>query len=141
MPLEAEVPEWVPEPSLLDGRIVVPGVLGAFLVAAAPLLWLGATGRVDGYLVLYWGGIVALLVGAVCAFVVGLFTLGTISLGGIAWVGIERFALAVGPPIVWGAPVVVVVGVLLLPAPLLKARKVAAARLDWRRTKGGSVAP
>jgi hypothetical protein len=141
VPLETEVSEWIPEPRLLDGAIVGPGVFGAFLLAAGPLLWLGSHGRVDGYLVLYWGGILALLVGVVFAFVIGLFTLGTISLGGIAWVVLERIALAIGSPIAWVALVVGVVGLVLLPRPILRARTVAAARLDWQRTKGGSVAP
>ena len=141
MPLEPPVPDWTPPPSLLDGEILVPGLVGVFLLVGAPLLWVGAHGAVGGYLVLYWGGILAIGVGVVLAFIVGLFTLGSFALGGIVWVVIERVALAVGPGVGWGAPVLAVVGLVLLVGPVRRGRTVAAARLEWQRTKGGSVAP
>ncbi|HXQ95172.1 MAG TPA: hypothetical protein VN864_08420 [Thermoplasmata archaeon] len=141
MPLEPSTSEWTPPPSLLDTAIVLPGILGAFLVAAAPLLWAGTHGTLAGYLVLYWGGIGAIAVGAVLAFFVGLFPLGTLSLGGILWIVVERVALAVGPPFGWAAVGLAAVGLILLPGAVQKVRAVTAARVEWGRTKGGSVEP
>jgi hypothetical protein len=141
LPLDTPVPDWTPPPSFLDGPIVVPGLFGVFLLVAAPLLWFGAHGAVGGYLVLYWVGIVAILVGLVCAFLVGLFNLATISLGGIAWVVLERVALAVGPSFGWAAVGLVVLGVVLVVGPARRLRQVAAAREAWSKTKGGSVPP
>jgi hypothetical protein len=141
MPLEPTVPEWTPPRSLLDTDVVLPGVLGAFFLAAAPLVWAGAHGVVAGYLVLYWGGIAAIAVGAVLAFIVGLFPLGALSLGGIAWVATERTALAVGPSFGWAAVAFAAAAALILPGAIRRARAVMADRLRWRRTKGGSVEP
>jgi hypothetical protein len=141
MPLEPPVPEWTPEPNFFDGVVVVPIVFGAFLVAAAPLVWAGAHGVIAAELVLYWGGIAAIVLGVVAAFLLGFFSFGALSLGGILWVALERLTLATGPSFGWSAVPLAVVGLIVLPGALRRARAIAAARQEWRRTKGGSVPP
>lgn len=125
----------------LSGRIVLPGLGGAFLVSAAGLLWAGSHGWVGGYLVLFYGGILGIGIGLALAFVVGAFTLGVVSLGGLFWLVLERVAIAVGPVFGWAAPVLVVLGVVLLPAPLRRFRALAAEQRRWNELKGGSVPP
>jgi hypothetical protein len=116
--------EAPPDPAgFLDGRILVPGIVAIFLLVAAPLLWAGTHGIVDGYLVLYWVGILA------------------ISMGGIVWLLLERVALAIGSVFGWAAPVLLVIGALLLPDPARRLRAVVEERRAWARMKGGSVPP
>ena len=125
----------------LSGRIVVPGLGAAFVLSAAGLLWAGSHGWVGGYLVLFYGGILGIGIGLALAFVVGAFTLGVVSLGGLFWLVLERVALAVGPAFGWAAPVLVVLGIVVLPAPLRRLRAVVAEQRRWSELKGGSVPP
>jgi hypothetical protein len=134
--------EAPPDPAgFLDGRILVPGIVAIFLLVAAPLLWAGTHGIVDGYLVLYWVGILAIVLGVALAFVVGVVPLAAISMGGIVWLLLERVALAIGSVFGWAAPVLLVIGALLLPDPARRLRAVVEERRAWARMKGGSVPP
>ncbi|MCI4362441.1 MAG: hypothetical protein L3J77_04535, partial [Thermoplasmata archaeon] len=47
----------------LDRQVLLPGLLGVFLIVGAGLLWAGTHGAVGGYLALFWGGILALVLG------------------------------------------------------------------------------
>ncbi|HKV89639.1 MAG TPA: hypothetical protein VJQ43_00380 [Thermoplasmata archaeon] len=140
-----EEPSAPDEPSLspdyLESRIVVPGVLGLVLLAAAPLVWVGARGSVAGLLVLYYGGILCIVAGVVLAFIVGVFVLGTVAVGGIIWIGLERTTLAFGPAFGWTALALAACGLILLVGPSRRARVVAQHRRAWNELRGGSVPP
>jgi hypothetical protein len=125
----------------LDARILVPGIGGPGMVAAAGLLWAGAHGAVAGYLVLFYGGILAVAAGVGVALALGVVGLGVISLVGLLWFTLERVALAVGPGFGWAAPVLLVAGLIVLPGPVRAARATAEARRRFRELKGGSVPP
>jgi hypothetical protein len=138
-----ETAEDSPEESAgyLDARILVPGIGGPSMIAAASLVWAGSHGVVGGYLVLFYGGIVAIVVGILVALTLGVIGFGAISLAGLLWFALERAALVVGPTIGWAAPVLVLAGVLVLPGPLRAARATAEERRRFRELKGGSVPP
>src|SRR4029077_4679762 len=125
----------------LDARILVPGIGGPGLVAAAGLLWAGTPGGVAGDRVLFFGGILAVAAGVGVALALGVVGLGVISLLGLLWFTLERVALAVGPSFGWAAPVLLLAGLLVLPRPVRAARANAEARGRFRELKGGSVPP
>jgi hypothetical protein len=133
--------EDAPDLDLLSGRIAVPLVFGGFLLAAGPLLWVGTHGSSGSLLVLYYGGILSIVVGFVLAFIVGLFALSSLILAGALWITLERIALAAGAPFGWAAPALAVLGVLALAVTYRPLRETLDRRRAFERLSGGSVPP